>query len=605
VEELSWENDIYKINSLKQEILKKLQKRIPYQRQITSTIDWQDRASMIWLREAVQNSRDAILKAQKNWNTEDKIDDINIDFYQNNNSWTSRITDNIWMTSYEVFKYLLIPWLSWKTWSDWATWMFGQWFYSLVIWAKEINVKTSIWDWKTTYIKLIPIYNENKDIIDFTVNYDIKDEEFRWTIIERTDENEWIWWNIWALVWINNLEKYVWNVDDVDISYNSQNIYLENNITIFEEENIPELWTLSLKQNKDKQERLTKDNLFLSEIKDEYLDFLPDFIIDYISKNGYSLDLPADIKLLKTRNAVTDFEENLEILKPHIFNIFTRHIIKEYLKGNTRLPMMPLDYYGLDLHELTFNSEIVNLAKKVNSWKNLSEDEILKLKDKSLMIQYLINLQVENDWEIVSIRELKKRRDDEDFLKRHTSDTYAINNNALSLNIGMERWDREKINIDKNDNSNDKKIQQELLEKSNIMFSPVVKRLFWKNIDFWIYQRNDKNENRAVDYWFDKLSNIYFNFNNDFVSKFNNDENYKLIELITHELTHLVEDYVKWYWIDFDEVIYGWMNLVELTKWKSFNWEHKFWTHQKDLWHAHSFEKIQRDILKLMTREGL
>jgi hypothetical protein len=71
--------------------------------------------------------------------------------------------------------------------------------------------------------------------------------------------------------------------------------------------------------------------------------------------------------LTKTRNAITDFEKNLEILKPHIFHLITCHIVKEYLSGNIRLPMMPLDYYGLDLYEMQFKKEIVNLASKVNA----------------------------------------------------------------------------------------------------------------------------------------------------------------------------------------------------------------------------------------------
>ena len=82
-------------------------------------------------------------------------------------------------------------------------------------------------------------------------------------------------------------------------------------------------------------------------------------------------------------------------------------------------------------------------------------------------------------------------------------------------------------------------------------------------------------------------------------------ENYKTIELITHEFTHLAEEFIKWYWIDFDKVLLEWKNFKELV-WYKLNWKNTwFWTHQKDTEHNHSFEKIQRDILKLMTREWL
>lgn len=584
------------ISDLKNKISKKLKNRIPFERNITSTIDWQDRSSMIWLRESVQNSRDAILKAKRNW--KENWDNIDIDFYQNNNSWTSRISDNIWMTTYEVFKYLLTPWKSWKENDETATWMFWQWFYSLSIWASKIKLKTSIWDWKTTYLDLSPKYNSNKDIIDFEIKYDIKSEEFTWTIIERIDESEWIWWNVWALIGLNNLYKYVWNVDDLSLKYNENNIFSKFDVKILEIEEIAWIWTLALKQNKDKQERFTKDNLFISEIKDEYLNFLPDFIIDYIRENWYSLDLPSNIWLTKTRNSITDFEENIEILRPHIFNIFTRHIVKEYLAGNLRLPMMPLDYYGLDLYEMKFNSNILNLASIVNNWWNLKLEQINSLKDKNLLIQYLINLKVENNWEIISIRDLKKRRDDEEFLRKHTANSYVINNNSKSLNEWMEDWDRNKI----------EKLSQEksdYLDRVENQFQKLASRLFWSYINFWFYERLDKLESRAVDYWFNDYWNIYFNFNSVFASEFINQENYKTIELITHELTHLAEKFIKWYWIDFDKILLEWKNFKELV-WYKINWKNTwFWTHQKDTEHNHSFEKIQRDILKLMTREWL
>ncbi|MDD5213257.1 MAG: hypothetical protein PHG82_02440 [Candidatus Gracilibacteria bacterium] len=604
IENLSFGNGLEIISKLKEEINKKLKNRLPFERNITSTIDGQDRASMIWLRESVQNSRDAIIKARKNGNLGEGLDDLDVNFYQNDNKWISRMSDNIGMTNYEVFKYLLTPGKSGKENDETATGMFGQGFYSLSIGAREVNLKTNSGNGKTTYLNLKPKYNENKDIIDFEIKYDIRNEEFMGTIIERVDDSEGIGGNIGALIGINNLQKYVGNVDDIEIKYNGKNALNSENIQILETVEIPEFGKLSLKQNKDKQERLTKDNLFLSEIKDEYLNFLPDFMIDYIRKNGYSLDLPSKIQLTKTRNAITDFEENIDVLRPHIFNLFTKLIIKDYLAGKTRLPMMPLDYYGLDIYEMKFDNKIVNLANRVNNSGILNLGEIEELKNKNLMIQYLINLKVENKGEIISIRELKKRRDDEVFLKKHTKDTYAINNNATNLNIGMEHGDREKIDLDKIEEK-EKLEKKEFLEKIDRTFSPLVKRLFGTEVIFGFYLRKDKEEGRAVDYGFETSDKMYFNFNDNFWNKYKNEEEYKTIELMTHEFTHLVEDFVKGYGIDFDKILNEGKNFRQLTG-NKINWQNTgFGSHQKDLEHEHSFEKIQRDILKMMTREGV
>lgn len=591
------------LQELKTKIEKELKNRNLFQRQITSTIDGQDRSSMIWLREVVQNSRDAILKAKRNGNSSPRVDEVNIDFYQNNWSWVSKITDTIWMSPFEVFTYLLTPGMSWKEWDETATWMFGQWFYSLAIGASEVRLKTSFWNGKTTYVKLIPIYNENHDLIDFDIVYDIKDEDFKGTVIERIDEEKWVWGNIGALVWLQNLSKYVWNVDDIHIQYNGKTIFHPNDIKILQTEGIWELWTLSLKQNKDKKERLTKDNLFISDIKDGYVNFFPDWIREYIASTWFSLDLPKGIELTKTRNAVSDFEEDIEILRPYIFNVFTRQIVKDYLEEKAKIPMMPLDYFWLDLYEVEYNSEIVSLASRVNTWWVLSFYEIQKLQDKNAMVQYLICLEIENSWEKISIRELKKRRDDTFALARHTDNQYIKNHNAQSLNTNMEVWDRQYLDVE---DDNDKK---RFLEKMQIKFGKLTRRLLGCQIYFWFYERKDKDENRAVDYWFDTTWDIYFNFNARFWEKFKTNEDYKMIELVTHEFTHVVEEMVKWFWIDFEEkVIHWWESLGSLVWIRSKLWylsKVNFWSHQKDLTNEHSFERIQRQILKMMTREGL
>ena len=64
----------------------------------------------------------------------------------------------------------------------------------------------------------------------------------------------------------------------------------------------------------------------------------------------------------------------------------------------------------------------------------LTSEEIETLTDKGAMIQYLINLEIHHNGEKISIRDLKRKRDDEEFVKKHTNDIYAINHGAESLN---------------------------------------------------------------------------------------------------------------------------------------------------------------------------
>lgn len=583
---INWSNGINILKHLTESIQEKLKNRIPFQRNITTTIEWQDRSSMIWLREVIQNSRDAILSSQYNDTSVKNV--IRVDFYQWDDHWVSRISDPVGMRLSDVFTYLLTPWKSWKERDELATGMFGQGFYSLAIWSKEIRVKTGSGDKKTTYIRLTPIYNTNADIIDFRIDYSLQDEQFKWTIIERVDSNEWIWGNIWALMGIQNLKKYVWNLDDMEILYNWNKILSPENTILLETEDIPSLWILSLKRNNDQYERLTKDNLFISDIKDVYLSHFPDWIKDYIRNNNYSLDLPGKIELTKTRNAIIDTEKNIEILKPYIFNIFCRQIIKDYLSWRVKIPMMPLDYYWLDYYEYQFNTTILEYTDRLNHGWVLNASEIEILKDKNLMIQFLINLKVVNAWEYINIRWLKKERDNKKKIQKHTQNSYLINHKAKERNSRKESVyienDAEKV---------------EFLKKMKDKFNPIIQRIFGFDIEFWFLSW----------IWWDACSwNWEISFNAKNFESIKNYKNVDLIEIVTHEMAHFVERFIKELGIDFEEeIVKNQKTLRTLVGSQVPNeWNHEtFGTHQKDLEHEHSFERIQRQILKIMTREYL
>lgn len=571
------------LSLLKSSLSKKLKNRVPFQRNITTTIDGQDRSSMIWLREVIQNSRDAILKRKH-----EAKKDIHIDFYRNDNHWVSRVSDAIGMTPREVFTYLLTPWVSWKDDDTWSTGMFGQGFYSLAIGAQEIRVKTWQWNGLVTCIRLLPIYNQNNEIIDFSIEYSFTGEEFQWTIIERVGGNTWVSGSIWALIWKKNLQKYVWNLDDVNIVYNWESLCSKEDIILLQTEQVWSLWILSLKQNTDKQERLTKDNLWVSKIKDSYLAFLPDWIQKYIRKWNYSLDLPAWVPLTKTRNAITDFEQTFDVLKPHIFNVTCRQLIQDYLDWKVQLPMMPLDYYGLDWYEFTFDKKILDLADKVNRWGLLSWEELEVLKDKALLVQYFINLNITSKGEIISLRKIKQERDDARKLQKHTQVPYILEHKAEERNKRSKEVITQSITQE----------QKDFLLKVQTRFEPIIQRIFGFTIPFWF--KSWFGGNAAA--WGGKIV-----FNLDYFFSLNRYSNYRMLWLVTHEMTHLVEWFIKELGVDFDEVM-NWRTLKELV-WAnkiSLAWERNdFWTHQKDLEHNHSFERIQRQILKLMTREYL
>jgi hypothetical protein len=64
----------------------------------------------------------------------------------------------------------------------------------------------------------------------------------------------------------------------------------------------------------------------MSEIKADYLDIFPEWIIDIIRKEKLTIDLPAKLDLVSSRTELADIKD-LEMLKPYIFNIVIKYIV--------------------------------------------------------------------------------------------------------------------------------------------------------------------------------------------------------------------------------------------------------------------------------------
>lgn len=546
-----------------------------YKRKILSQIDGQDKSSQIWIREGIQNAIDALKNA---WLWESWCD---IDFFENNWNFISSISDSVWMTLEEVFRYLLPIWKSGKQDTQWLTGKFGQWFFSLFIGAKEVNVKTSSWSGKTNYLRIKPLYNRDNLIEDFDISFDVKDENFKWTTIERVDEAEWIEANLSAMFWIHNIVKYVWVVDGIDVRYNWE--VINNKNKILQTENIPKLWVLTLLENSG-IERVSKDGLYMSELKEIYVDMFPEWVVEIIKEQKLTLDIPSWIDLVSSRNEISDIK-NLHALQPYIFNIIAKHIVTSALDGKIKIPMLPEDYFWLDYYEQRIEKfrEINSYATQVNKGWNLDIWQTELLKNKSNMALFLLMLEVNKAGEKVSLQILKKKRNDAQFVHRVSQGRMAEavglwSSSAESLNKSMEHAERKVLSIKKISeilNIDEGKIKN-FIQFMDTEFSLLTQKVFWKNIKHNIYQRENW-ESRAASYGFD-TNGIYMNWNIQFIKKWivwyksDSGVNEGLIETVTHELTHLKEG------------------------------SHKWWSHEKDLEHEDSFEKLQREILETYLR---
>lgn len=546
-----------------------------FNNEIRSSIDGQDESAMIWVRELVQNSRDAILGSGISGK-------IEINFYEEDGNWVSSVSDPVWMNLKQIFNYLLVPGESSKTWVN-SEGMFGQGFYATTIESREIRVKSWVGDWKTTSLVFKPIFNEWWLIHDFEISYEILDEDFKWTLVERVDKSSWIWGNLRALIGVHNIQKYVWNVDDVEILYKWESI--ANSKELLETVAVPEYWEIKIFETSDKIERKTKNNLFVRDLPDDYLDDLPDWMSKFIKSRNISIEIPAGMQLTKTRNSLAQREKNLPILKPYLFKAFVGLLLKSFVNRNTgiKIPMLPEDYLSLKDEYFNYSRQITKIADKYNSGKVLNEDEIEILKnDSERMAQFLIQANFEYKWKTTNLREMKQ-----DILSKNriesNSDTFnEMQDQSFLRSDSLNRWMED---VPRDYNPSIEEMSEKLwvsidqIKKFNDFmennFLNLASNLYWWKFINGYYQR-DWWENRAAMYrkigW-----NIYMYWNIDYIKNwildFENPETQeKIIETTTHEIVHLLEN------------------------------RDKLGSHEKDLEHDKSFERIQRNLLTTMQR---
>lgn len=508
---------------------------------IFSTMESQDRSGMIWLREAVQNSRDAMIATGKS----DKA--INIDFFQDNREqFVARITDPVGMTPHQVWNYLLPPGSSSKVSKDGGG-MFGQGFYSLMIWAREVTVKTSVWDGQVTYINFTPKRNTEGNIDDFDLKVSTVEENGDWkgTTIERVDEASGIMGNIQALIGIQFTDLYVGNVEGVDVMYNG--VKRNQELVTYGTKEVPGFGTLSLKQNLDKKERLTSKWLYVSEIHKSYLEMLPDWMANIIHTHGLSLDIPQSIELTKSRNAVAD-SSDIDKLQPYIFALLSEYIVDGFYKGRNMIEMLPLDYLWVSSYDTSHSHEIQEMANKHNTWELLTPEEIGSLQSSEKIIEFLVLIEAtEVNGEKISLKEIKNRS------KKWTIDTSDAGSIlqgrihlAKKIGDGLDTITRTTFDLDEISPLNS--ARKELLNSiEQDIILPIVKKLGIVN---YVWQELATKEaglpfaaivsrNTWIVSWNVSIFDTFLDY------KRNPRSRRTVINILTHELTHLRE-WDKW-----------------------------------------------------------
>ncbi len=559
-----------------------------------STIEWQDRGSMVFIRECTQNSRDA-------WATQ-----VLINYFTENWNRVTKIEDNIWMNLHKVVNYLLVPGQSEKYAEKWDVGMFGQWFWSTAIKAKEIRVKTGNGNWEVNSAIISPLFDEEKNLNDFRIQITTKKEEFTWTIIERVDAFEWIQANLRAMIWVHNMQKYIWNLSDISVMYWDQKMNKKQDLLVLEKIIVDWYWEMKLQKNKDNIPRWTKTDLFMNETPERFFDDLPARMTDFVLSQNLSINIPTWFWHLKSWNWRTPEDENYQSLRPYLFDMFIKYILKEVVKSKIRIPMLPEDYFGLDIYEWR-QTESSRIAQRYINWSQLHDSEITHLKDKAHMAEFLVQIPFERNWHTLSLLDMKRRRKDEEMRSEMNLQWWLFGRQFWAY-ADMSDWLQRNMEMVE-------RLVQSLEQTAELLwisvervegflhfveedpgFKETLQKVF-KNQNIESYEHSfylrQWWESRAALYgigwgkayitWNLKLEwqrNVWSHLMKRINAIEADPKDEELIremkETISHEFVHEVE-------------------VLTLNK-------PKRWTHEKDLEHDESFEKLQRDMLTTWTR---
>ncbi|USN59083.1 MAG: hypothetical protein H6767_03210 [Candidatus Peribacteria bacterium] len=165
-------------------------------------------------------------------------------------------------------------------------------------------------------------------------------------------------------------------------------------------------------RTKDRIERYTKDNLWISGIKDDLLADLPTWMVEIFKEERLTIDIPQWVPLTGSRNSMVNRRYYVELLKPYLYKQVIDFILQSYVHRSVRIPMLPADYYGLERYDFRHSSQILSLAEKYNHSGNkidFSAEEIDLLKDKENMVQFLVLVNFQRDGETTNLISIKSK----------------------------------------------------------------------------------------------------------------------------------------------------------------------------------------------------
>lgn len=295
----------------------------------------------LWIRELLQNSLDAIRNSPATANNNVVMRQSLVkDFETGTDNLAITIEDYIGMGLNEVINYLLIPNNSSK--GDEDVGKFGVGFFTIFKNAKAVNIKTSKGNGQTNYFNIKPIRNKQGKIIDLDVAITVREEDYQGTSVQKIVDTAMphmeasfaksAFYSHGALV----------DADQFKLLYNEDQI---NHPT-------PLLATAALatkgilKAVDSPENALTQAGLYIKDLKDEHLKLIPKHIRKPLLRAGFSVDIPAKIDLIRSRNDIARKQELLPDLQMAVANASINAYLQLFVNGRMNFNDLPYDFWG-------------------------------------------------------------------------------------------------------------------------------------------------------------------------------------------------------------------------------------------------------------------
>jgi len=274
--------------------------------------------------------------------------------------------DPVGMDLHTVINYLLIPNESSKKYDEETVGKFGQGFFTIFGDAKEVLIKTSKGNLHTEYIKIKPIKDQAGKIIDFSVEMSWKVEEFKGTVIQKVVDTEMP--QVEAAFCKSAVVSYGGLIDREAVQLDFRDQEINTPRTVLAETQIPKLGAMRIYDAHENA--MTQNGLFIKELDEELLAIIPENLRKAMQKNGIVLDIPASIKLIKSRADIARKKEVMLILAEHLPVLALRAYLSSVMLGKAELPNIPYDYFETG-RSRQVSQDIQNDAQKISSGESL------------------------------------------------------------------------------------------------------------------------------------------------------------------------------------------------------------------------------------------